>query len=132
MPLKRADGSKIGNAETRIVVVNTNICYNFNFENVVIFEDRGHQIQWLEKELEEIERLNGTAIMLAHVPDGPECSRQFGKRYHALMDRFQHIVRWGMYGHYHKEQFTLIRDVIHKKPIMMNYIVGSVTTYKGL
>lgn len=130
--LKKADGSLLGNKETRIISLNTNVCYVYNFENFVTFSDPGNQLVWLENELEEIERSDGIAIMMAHVPDGPECTRQFGKRYHALMDRFQHIIRWGMYGHYHKEQYSVVRDFITQKPIMTNFIVGSVTTFKGL
>lgn len=130
--LKKLDGTNLGNAETRIISMNTNVCYGYNFENFVTFTDRGHQLEWLENELTEIESLNGTAIMMAHVPDGPECTRQFGKRYHALMDRFQHIIRWGMYGHYHKEQYSVVRDIITQKPIMTNFILGSVTTFIGL
>lgn len=132
VPLKRHDGSNIGKAETRIIAMNTNVCYTFNFENFVTFSDPGHQLEWLERELTEIENLGGSAIMLAHVPDGPECTRQFGKRYHALMDRFQNVIRWGSYGHYHKELYTVVRDVVSKKPIMTNFLVGSVTTFKGL
>ena len=47
----------------------------WNFVNFVTFMDPGRQLQWLEEELEELEKVGGTAIMLAHVPDGPECTR---------------------------------------------------------
>ena len=75
----------------------------YNFEAFTNFKDEGHQLYWLEKELEEIERKGGTAIILSHVPNGHECTRQFGKRYHALMDRFQNIIRFSVAGHYHTE-----------------------------
>jgi len=33
-----------------------------------------------------------------------------------------------MHGHLHDEQWQVQRDVLEKKPIGVNYIVGSVTT----
>ena len=84
---------------------------------------------WLTSELESIEKANGTAIMIAHVPNLDECNRQYGRRYHAILDRFQHIIRFGMYSHIHQEQYQVLRDMVQKVPIGMNFIVGSATTF---
>jgi hypothetical protein len=67
--------------------------------------------------------------MLYHVPNIDECGRQFGKRLHALLDKYQHVVRWGMQGHIHDEQWQVQRDVLTKQPIGVNFIVGSVTSF---
>jgi hypothetical protein len=58
-------------------------------------------LEWLTEELEQIEKNDGTAIILAHVPNIDECNRQFGRRYHSIMDRFQTVIRFGMYSHIH-------------------------------
>ena len=34
-----------------------------------------------------------------------------------------------MYSHIHEEQYQVLRDVVQKQPIGMNFIVGSATTY---
>jgi len=47
------------------------------------------------------------------------------------MDRYQHVIRWGMYAHIHKEQFQVQTDMITKKPIGVNFIIGSGTTFQG-
>jgi hypothetical protein len=39
--------------------------------------------------------------MLGHVPNLDECLRQFGRRFHTIMDRYQHVVRFGVYSHVH-------------------------------
>ena len=88
-------------------------------------------LDWLEKELQALEDIGGVAILLAHVPNLDECNRQFGLRYHAIMDRYQATIRWSMYGHEHQEQFQVQRDVIDGQPIGMNFIVGSATTFRG-
>jgi len=106
LPLKKKDGSLLGKGQiVKLISLNSNICYETNFETFAIFKDAGHQIQWLHNELLELEKVNGTAIILGHVPNLSECTRQYGRRFHALMDRFQHIVRWSVFSHIHAEQF---------------------------
>ena len=46
---------------------------------------------------------NGTALILAHVPNLDECATQFGRRYHAIIDRYQKVIRSTFYSHVHQE-----------------------------
>lgn len=131
MPFVDKAGNPIGKANTKIISLNNNICYQFNWETMTMYEDPGHQMAWFEKELESIEKAGGTAILISHVPVLEECNQQYGRRYHALVDRFQHIIRFGMYAHIHKEQFQVVRDVAFRQPILQNFIIGSATTYQG-
>jgi hypothetical protein len=95
------------------------------------FNDPGDMLGWLQSELKDLEDVNGTAIILSHVPNLDECTRQFGRRYHAIMDRYQTVIRWGMYAHIHQEQYQVAKDVYMKQSIGMNFIIGSATTYQG-
>jgi hypothetical protein len=52
------------------------------------FTDPGNMLDWLQKTLQEQLDNNGTAIILAHVPNIDECTREFGLRYHSIMDKF--------------------------------------------
>ena len=70
-------------------------------------------------------------MILSHVPNLDECNRQYGRRYHAILDRYQHIIRWSMYAHIHEEQYQVVTDMTFKKPIGLNFIVGSGTTFMG-
>lgn len=36
-----------------------------------------------------------------------------------------------MYAHIHQEQFQVVRDITFKKPIGVNFIIGSATTFTG-
>ena len=47
------------------------------------------------------------------------------------MDRFQTVVRFGVQGHIHKEQWNVLRDVLYSQPIGMNFLVGSMTTFNA-
>lgn len=46
------------------------------------------------------------------------------------MDKYQHIVRWSVSSHYHREQFAVTRDINERKPIIVSYISGSATSYQ--
>ena len=48
------------------------------------------------------------------------------------MERFQHVVRLGVFGHTHKDYFEVGKSMtnIHN-PIMVNSIGGGLTTYGG-
>jgi hypothetical protein len=88
-------------------------------------------LDWLQKQLHNLEKVNGSAIIVAHVPNIDECLRQYGRRFHAIVDRYQTVIRWSMFGHTHQEQYQVVTDMIRKDPIGMNYIVGSATSYQG-
>jgi hypothetical protein len=53
------------------------------------------------------------------------------------MDRYQHVIRFGMFGHSHSEKFFLGRSVdvngnfSETKPISFNSILAPTTTYTG-
>jgi len=68
---------------------------------MVQYEDPGNMLGWLAQQLDDLEKVNGTAIILSHVPNQDECNRQFGRRLHTILDRYQTTVRWGMYSHTH-------------------------------
>lgn len=74
MPLVDKQGKPIGKANTKMISLNNNICYQFNWETMTMYSDPGNQLQWFEKELLNIEAKNGTAIMISHVPVLEECN----------------------------------------------------------
>ena len=111
--------------------INSNICYQYNFYGVVQYQDPGKMLEWLETNLHDLEKVNGTAIIIAHVPNINECLRQYGRRFHAIVDRYQTVIRWSAFSHIHQEQYQVVTDMIRKEPIGMNFIVGSATTYHG-
>jgi hypothetical protein len=45
------------------------------------------------------------------------------------MDRFQHIVRWSVFGHVHKEIYGVAHSVKSKKPIGVHFWASSLSTW---
>lgn len=79
--------------------------------------------------MREIEAEGGAAILISHLPNCDECLRQYGKRFHAILDKYQHVVRFQTTAHVHREQFQIVKDMIKQQPVSMNFIAGAATTF---
>lgn len=70
--------------------------------------------------------------IIGHVPIGwKDCIAKWAVRYTALMDRYQHIVRFQTFGHIHSETFDVVRSIVSNKPIGVEFIAGNFGTYDG-
>lgn len=65
--------------------------------------DPGNHLAWLEKELAKLEKSGGQAIIITHLPTIKECIHGWGHRFRGILDRYQNVIRVGLYGHTHKE-----------------------------
>lgn len=108
--------------------MNNNACYNFNTWLIKNRNDPGQQLSWLENELSQLESKGGFAIIIAHIPIYA-CLSEYGRRYTALMERYQHIVRFSNFGHTHQNDLYLTSSQENSQPIGLNVVTGSVTTY---
>jgi len=98
-----------------------------------VLSDPGDELAWLESVLKDMEAKGEQAIFLGHIPTN-DCLRAWGSRFQALADRYQHIIRFGLFGHSHDENFYLTRSVgayNESKVITFNSIMAPSTTYKG-
>ena len=85
---------------------------------------------WLEQELADVETNGGLAYVLAHYPPN-YFQHQFGMRYRALMERYQHIVRFTFTGHTHRKYYNVAQSLSNPdKSIMLSNVGPSVTPYR--
>lgn len=82
-------------------------------------------------ELKELEAMNGTAIILGHLPNLEECTFQFGHRLRTILNRFSHIISFGIYSHVHMHELQVMRDLLTKEATGINFIVSSATPYQA-
>ena len=69
-------------------------------------------------------------MIIGHIPPGDAgCVKKWSVRYNALMERYQHIVRFATFGHDHRELFETVRSFSSNKPINVNHVSGSLGTY---
>lgn len=90
-------------------------------------EDPGAQMAWLENELKQIEADDGFAYIISHIPS-EDCLHQFGIRWKALTERYQHIIRFTSEGHSHDFQVRVNKALTSKNPIGWQLITGSGTS----
>ena len=65
--------------------------------------------------------------MLGHI-DPVFCQHEWGTRFRALMERYQHIVRFGLQGHEHLEYYSIFNSMTNSnKPLMVHSVAGSLT-----
>jgi sphingomyelin phosphodiesterase len=118
--------------KTRIIALNTNNCYFYNFYLIGQFNDPKQQLEWFENLLREMEKNGEVGILIGHMPPGAaDCINDVSARINVLLDRFQHIIRLNLYGHTHNEEFEVIRSIEGKKAIGVNHVSPSITTFVG-
>lgn len=98
--------------------------------------DPGSEIEWLENELSQLEAMGGNAIFITHIPTNGDCLHGWGHRLRGLMERYQHVVRFGLFGHTHDESISVVKSVqsangngTAPQNIGINFIAGSLTSY---
>jgi hypothetical protein len=71
--------------------------------------------------------------IVGHIPPSyKDCSKKWTIRYNALVERFQHIIRFQSFGHIHSEQYSVTRSLSTNKPIGIEYIAGNAGTFGNL
>lgn len=73
------------------------------------------------------------AIMLGHVPPGDNtCLEQWSTRYRAIMDRYQNLIRFSLFGHVHKEMHNTVKSMKTGKSVGVHIWTGALTPYSAL
>ena len=118
-------------AKTRIISLNTQNCYFWNFYLLKEDNDPKNELEWLENTLREMEQTGEVAIIIGHMSPGvPDCLNEVSSRLKVLFDRFQHVIRLNLFGHTHMEEFEVIRAVEDSnKAVGVNILTSSFTTY---
>nr|AYV99638.1 venom polypeptide [Dolopus genitalis] len=115
----------------RIIALNNNDCYTFNFW---IFHDPSYlkkQLQWLHNTLLAAEKAKEHVHILAHVPSGAgSCLNTWSREFRRIIERFHPIIGGIFNGHTHKDEFSVVYSI--EKPqraINVAWNGGSITPY---
>ena len=115
----------------RIVALNCLYCDTMNFNLLSSnHTEAKKEFIWLENVLREAEANGEYVFILDHFPINSdfmlyECSR----RLHALLDRFDYIIRGYFSGHNHIDDIAPVRRYFEPRPIInINFISPSLTT----
>lgn len=118
----------------RIIALNNNDCYTFNWW---IFYNPGHlskQLQWLHDTLLEAEKAKEYVHILAHVPSGSgSCLNTWSREYRRVIERFSHIISGIFNGHTHDDEFNVFYSTANSKnAINIGWNGGSLSPYSNI
>uniref|UniRef100_A0A6P7FLT4 Sphingomyelin phosphodiesterase 1-like n=1 Tax=Diabrotica virgifera virgifera TaxID=50390 RepID=A0A6P7FLT4_DIAVI len=117
------------NDKLKIIGLNNNVCYNFNWWLLLETEYLNEQLQFLIQELEESEQKGQFVHILGHVSVGnQECIEPWEKSYNEIVRRYAHIIKGQFVGHTHTDELKIFYDK-HNKPINMAFNGASLTPY---
>ncbi|ODM92693.1 Sphingomyelin phosphodiesterase [Orchesella cincta] len=111
----------------RLLAINTNLCYDQNFWLAFYPQDPNGQLQWLADELLKAETNEESVIIIGHVqPEG--CWPVWSDKFHAIINRFEGIIRAQFYGHSHRPQHRVTFEKGTTRGSSVSFIAGSALT----
>ena len=123
----------------RLVVLNTNFCYTFNFWVFYDAVDPEGQLQWFADTMLAAEQARETVYILGHVPIGHyQCWSPWSAKFNKIVNRFEGIIKGQFYGHTHEDDFKIFfegpasENSTAPRPTSSLYIGASATTYTDL
>ncbi|KAJ4436564.1 hypothetical protein ANN_16597 [Periplaneta americana] len=118
----------------RIIGLNNNVCYTFNWWLWHNPKDQDEQLLWLAQTLLEAEKNGEKVHILGHIPSGDNsCLRTWSREFHKIMDRFEATVTAVFNGHTHHDHFHVYYST--EDPTRANNVAfngGSVTPFTNL
>lgn len=88
----------------RIIAINNNDCYTYNFWLLYNASYPAKQLQWLHDTLLEAENNNEKVHILAHIPSGEGgCYNTWAREYRRIVDRFWDTISAQFNGHTHRD-----------------------------
>ncbi|CAG9841105.1 unnamed protein product [Diabrotica balteata] len=113
----------------KIIVLNNNVCFSFNWFLLLDTEYIKEQLQFLIRELEESEQKRQFVHILAHISVGnKECIEPWEVSYNKIVQRYAHIIKGQFVGHTHTDELKIFYDK-EKNPINVVYNGASLTPF---
>ncbi|XP_060523753.1 sphingomyelin phosphodiesterase-like isoform X2 [Cylas formicarius] len=120
--------SVMANDKLKIVGLNNNVCYIYNWWLLYDTTFLVEQLDFLRDELLDAEDKGQFVHILGHVfPGERECVEPWEASYNALVARFSHVIKGQFFGHTHTDAFKIFYD--EGRPVSVAYNGGSLTPY---
>lgn len=118
----------------RIIALNNNVCYTYNWWILLQSRDQDDQLQWLMETLLQAEKDNEFVHILAHIPPGDvSCLIAWSKAFRKIVNRFSHIISAQFNGHTHNDELKVFYSPDdNSKIVNVAWNGGSLTTYANL
>ncbi|KAG5672941.1 hypothetical protein PVAND_003028 [Polypedilum vanderplanki] len=118
----------------RLIGLNNNHCYKYNWWLFYSINDVSNQLQWLHDTLLLAEKDNEKVHMLVHIASGEgSCFSFWSREYRRIIEKFHNIISAQFNGHSHVDEFNVFYDSKNiTNAINVAWNGGSVTTFSDL
>ncbi|XP_011303541.1 sphingomyelin phosphodiesterase [Fopius arisanus] len=118
----------------RIIAINNNVAYIYNWWMMYKPNDLNGQLKWLAETLLDAEKNEEIVHILGHMPGGsPHFQHTWSREYRKIVNRFAHIIAAQFNGHTHNDEFNLFYHPDNRsKVINVAWNGGSITPYANL
>lgn len=119
----------------KVISLNTNLCYLYNWWLLYNSTDPSGQLQWLADELQRSEDSGEKVYIIGHVaPVKVECIPVWADNFRRIVDRYESTIVAQFYGHTHLDHMYLFyrgdgADKDGRRPTNVAYLAPSVTTF---
>lgn len=115
----------------RVVGLNNNDGYTFNWWLMYDSSYASNQLQWLHDTLLQAERDNEKVHILAHIPSGSaDCFVTWSREYNRIVNRFYKTISGQFNGHSHRDELEIFYATENPtKAINIAWNGGSATPY---
>ena len=112
----------------RLIALNTILYYQENLLVSRDLEDPAGQFAWMHNIMDNARKIGERIIITTHIPPGTEYWLEFNRRYLKAFTGYNDVIVAAFYGHEHKEEFRIIRDVTENSDgAHIAFITSSVT-----
>ncbi|UNI17845.1 Sphingomyelin phosphodiesterase [Purpureocillium takamizusanense] len=129
---------KYPGGKLRVISLNTNMYYRFNFVLYQKLErDPNGQIAWLVDELDAAEAAGESVYILGHMPPGEhDCLRDQSNYLDQVFNRYQGTIKAMFFGHTHVDHFEITYSDYQNRnadnAAVVSYICPSLTPTSGM
>lgn len=116
----------------RVIALNSNVCYNYNWWLWYNPRDPDNQLQWLSDTLRDAEKKQEFVHILSHIPtNSNNCLKTWKREYIKIINRYSHIIKAEFNGHTHNDEVAIFYD---SNSVAQNiaWNGGSITGYSKL
>jgi sphingomyelin phosphodiesterase len=118
----------------RIIALNNNDCYTYNWWVWYGQESMREQLQWFHDTLLAAEQAGEKVHVVIHIPSGEgSCNSIWSREYTKIIERFHRTISAQFTGHTHKDEFNIYYDrtnKVHATSISFN--AGSLTPFSNV
>ncbi|KAG5672942.1 hypothetical protein PVAND_003029 [Polypedilum vanderplanki] len=118
----------------RIIALNNNDCYIYNWWILYSRDELRLQLQWLHDTLLAAEAAGERVHLLHHIPSGGgSCMRWWSREFRRIIERFHRIIQGQFVGHSHRDEFNVFYATANTN-FAINYAWngGATTTYSNV